>query len=331
MAKMGTRSSPAKNPEHNSPLKSQGLTKNPSMELCCFTDPEVDQLCRCFPDGTIFRPFDSSMRSDCVSYVWVTFLAAPFQIGFTYLFPTLTQGFFTLTGLCYIQAMPMMWRVLYALEHIVEHEGIDIGLSELSRLYILVSHGSHRYLFKSKPQQPHPILKTTKNDTNRRNQFLFVRRDSIPNGSHLPKKWNTDAISLSHIQESPVTKERIEAFWKLDPAIRTFPPRSKDSQEISSTSYTMSSAAKSSKSASRFSVGDLQDIVSPRSIKKELAANQSNPKAKGTSTRGKGTKRKKPTESSEGLPLMERQLHDYVSEVRIWYPKTCIFIKDKGS
>ncbi|MFS8004477.1 hypothetical protein Hanom_Chr13g01226311 [Helianthus anomalus] len=181
------------------------------------------------------------MKRNCVSDVWVTFLVATFQIGFTYPFPTLTQGLFTLIGLRYIQAMPMVWRVLYTLDHILEQEGIDIGLSELSRLYNLVSHGSHRYLFKSKPQQPHPILKTTKNDTNWRNQFFFVRRDSIPNGSHLPKKWNTDAISLSHIQESPVTKERIEAFWKLDPAIRTFPPRTKDSEKISSTSYTMSS------------------------------------------------------------------------------------------
>ncbi|KAJ0946701.1 hypothetical protein HanRHA438_Chr01g0006871 [Helianthus annuus] len=73
-------------------------------------------------------------------------------------------------------------------------------------------------------------------------------------------------------------------------------------------------AAKSSKSASRFSVADLQDIASPRSLKKELAASQSNPEPIGMSTRGKGTKRKKPAETSEGLPLMERQLHDYVSE-----------------
>ncbi|KAM0008579.1 hypothetical protein Hdeb2414_s0110g00797931 [Helianthus debilis subsp. tardiflorus] len=92
MARMNTRSSPAKNPEYNSPLKSQGLTKNPSMELCRFTNPEVDQLRHCFPDGTIFRPFDSSMKSDCISNVWVTFPAAPFQIGFTYPFPTLTQA-----------------------------------------------------------------------------------------------------------------------------------------------------------------------------------------------------------------------------------------------
>ncbi|KAF5796819.1 hypothetical protein HanRHA438_Chr08g0368461 [Helianthus annuus] len=180
MAKMSTRSSPAKSPEHNNPLKSQGLTKNPSTELCRFLDPEVYQLRHCFPDGTIFRPFDSSTKRDCISDVWVTFPAAPFQIGFTYPFPTLAQGFFTLIGLCYIQAMPMEWRVLYTLEHIIEHEGIDIGLSELSRLYNLVSHGSHRFLFKHKPQKPHPLLKVTKNDGNWRNQFFFVRRDSTP-------------------------------------------------------------------------------------------------------------------------------------------------------
>ncbi|MFS7953714.1 hypothetical protein Hanom_Chr07g00621861 [Helianthus anomalus] len=261
------------------------------MELCRFTDPEVDQLRPCFPNGTIFRPFDSSTKSDCIS-----------------------DGFFTLTGLCYIQAMPMVWSVLYTLEHIVEQEGIDIGMYELSQLYNLVSHGSYQYLFKSIPLQPHPILKTTKNDTNLRNQFFFVRRDSIPNGSHLPKKWNTDTITMLHIQESPVTQARVEAFWKLDPAIRTFPPRSKDLEEISSTSYTMSSAGKSSKSASKFSVADLQDIASSRSIKKELAASQSNPGLKGMSTRGKGAKRKKTTEPTESLPIMERQLQEYVSE-----------------
>ncbi|KAM0031049.1 hypothetical protein Hdeb2414_s0017g00504081 [Helianthus debilis subsp. tardiflorus] len=186
MAKMTTRSSPAKNPEHNSPPKSQGLTKNPSMELCCFTDPEIDQLRHYFLDGTIFRPFDSSMKSDCKFEVWVTIPAAPFQIDFIYPFLAFTQSFFTLTGLCYIQAMPMLWRVLYTLEHIIENEGIDIGLSELSHMYNLVSHRSHCFLFKRKPQKPHPLLKVTKNDTHWRNQFFFVRRTSIPNGSLLP-------------------------------------------------------------------------------------------------------------------------------------------------
>ncbi|KAJ0726238.1 hypothetical protein HanPI659440_Chr12g0468031 [Helianthus annuus] len=191
---MNRRSSPANDPKKESPLKSQGITKNPSLELCCFTDPEIDRLHHCFPEGTIFRSFDSSMKSDCVSDSWSTFPASPFQIGFTYPFPFLTQSFFTLTGLCYVQAMLMVWRVLYTLENIIEQEGIDIGMSELSQLYNLVIHGSHRFLFKHKLGQAHPILKTTKNDTNWRNQFFFVRKDSSPNGNHLPKKWITQGM-----------------------------------------------------------------------------------------------------------------------------------------
>ncbi|MFS7937219.1 hypothetical protein Hanom_Chr05g00425041 [Helianthus anomalus] len=207
--------------------------------------------------------------------------------------------------------MPMVWRILYTLEHIVEQEGIDIGMSELSQLYNLVSHGSYRYLFKSKPNQPHPILKATKNDTNWRNQFFFVMKDSVPDGKLLPKKWNTDAITLSHIQESPATQERIEAFWKLDPAIRTYPPKSKDPVEVLST---MSSAGKSSKSASRFSVSDLNEYHSLRSLKKELAASPSIPNPRSMSTRGKGAKKRKTAEPTEGLPLIQHQFEEYVSE-----------------
>ena len=190
MAKMGTRSSPAKDPEKDSPPRSQRILQNPSSELCKFTDPEIDQIINCFPEGTVFRKFDSSMTSDCQSDIWVCFPAAPFQIGFTYPFPTLTQSFFTHTGLCYSQAMPMLWRVLFTLEQIKKEQGIKFDLPELPYLYNLVTHGSHRYLFKAKPHKPLPLLKTTKNDLHWKNQFFFVKRDSIPAGDRIPKKWN---------------------------------------------------------------------------------------------------------------------------------------------
>ncbi|MFS7888193.1 hypothetical protein Hanom_Chr00s000001g01592071 [Helianthus anomalus] len=61
------------------------------------------------------------------------------------------------------------------------------SLSELSYLYSLVTHDSSRFLFKTKPHQPLPILKTTQNNSTWKNQFFFVRRDSIPNGGSLPK------------------------------------------------------------------------------------------------------------------------------------------------
>ncbi|KAJ0669011.1 hypothetical protein HanPI659440_Chr17g0696191 [Helianthus annuus] len=210
MVKMNLRSSPAKDPKKESPLKSPGTTKNPSLELCRFTDPEINRLRHCFLEGTIFRPFNSSMKSDCVLDAWITFPASPFQIGFTYPFPFLTQSFFTLTSFCCIQAMPMVCRVLYTLENIIEQEGIDIGLFELSQLYNLVSHGSHRFLFKHKPGQAHPILKTTKNDTKWRNQFFFVRKDSIPNGTHLPKKW----ITQGRIRD-PWTRNTLGFFFSV--------------------------------------------------------------------------------------------------------------------
>ncbi|MFS7904268.1 hypothetical protein Hanom_Chr01g00034131 [Helianthus anomalus] len=89
--------------------------------------------------------------------------------------------------MCYCQAMPMLWGVLYSLEQIISDQGLDFNLSELSHLYATVSHGSHQFLFKAKPHQPLPIFKTTKNDTSWKNQFFFVRRASIPLGDSLLK------------------------------------------------------------------------------------------------------------------------------------------------
>ncbi|MFS7912217.1 hypothetical protein Hanom_Chr02g00127331 [Helianthus anomalus] len=60
-------------------------------------------------------------------------------------------------------------RVLYTFERLIRDEGLSFGLSKLVSLYNLVAHGSHRFLFKAKPQNPLPLLKTTKNDTNWRN------------------------------------------------------------------------------------------------------------------------------------------------------------------
>ncbi|MFS7947911.1 hypothetical protein Hanom_Chr06g00553711 [Helianthus anomalus] len=65
----------------------------------------------------------------------------------------------------------------------------------------------------------------------------------------------------------------------------------------------------SSKSASQFGMGDIQGIISPRTIQKELAVGQSQPEAKGTTTRaraGAGTKRKKPCEASGDTPQIEQ-------------------------
>ncbi|KAJ0943026.1 hypothetical protein HanPSC8_Chr03g0099121 [Helianthus annuus] len=188
---MMLRSSLAKDHKKDSPLKSQGIIKDSAKERCCFTDPQIDRIRHCFPASTVFKPFDPTVLSDLISETWVAFSVTPFTIGYTYPFPDFTQSFFSLTGISYIQAMPMIWRVLITLERIIEQQGIDLGMSELAEMYDLVSHGSHRYLLKHKPGEEHPIFKATKNDTNWKRRFFFVRRDSINDGKDLPRKWTT--------------------------------------------------------------------------------------------------------------------------------------------
>ena len=80
---------------------------------------------------------------------------------------------------------------------------------------------------------------------------------------------------------------------------------------------TRSTPRSASKSAPRFGTEDIDSIISPRAIKKELAKIQTETRA--ASTRGKaGSKRKKPSESEEDEVIqLERKLHESVSEVRI--------------
>ncbi|KAJ0861986.1 hypothetical protein HanPSC8_Chr12g0512951 [Helianthus annuus] len=304
------RNSPHKDPEKNSPLKGQGIIKDSPAERCCFTDPQVDKIRHCFPANTIFKSFTSTALSDFISDSWVAFPVTPFLIGYSYPFPQFTQSFFSLTGICYIQAMPMIWRVLYTLERIIEQEGIDVGMAELAEMYDLTTFGPHRYLFKRKAGEDHPVFKVTKNGTNWKRRFFFVRRDTIPDGKDLPKEWATHAISISRLKLTPAAKERLLAFKKLDPETRTFQVATQDSQEVSSASVTMSSAGKSSKSASKFGIDDLANVKSARKKTPAASPTASAPKAP---IRGKGKKRKA-SEDLQGLPLLRQQFLDYFNE-----------------
>ncbi|KAJ0508166.1 hypothetical protein HanIR_Chr11g0514271 [Helianthus annuus] len=227
------------------------------------------------------------------------------MIGYSYPFPQFTESFFSLTGICYIRAIPMIWRVLYTLERIIEQEGIDLGMAELGEMYDLTTFGSHRYLFKRKAGEEHPVLKVTKNDVNWKRRFFFVKRDTIPDGKDLPKKWAT------HGRLTPAAKERLLAFRKLDPKTRTFQVTTQDSQEVSSASVTMSSAGKSSKSASKFGIDDLTNVKSARKKTPAASPTASAPKAP---IRGKGSKKRKASEDLQGLPLLRQQCLDYISE-----------------
>uniref|UniRef100_A0A251VEN3 Uncharacterized protein n=1 Tax=Helianthus annuus TaxID=4232 RepID=A0A251VEN3_HELAN len=114
-------------------------------------------------------------------------------------------------------------------------------------------------------------MKVTKNDANWKRRFFFVRRDSLPNGNDLPKEWATHAIFVAHLKLTPAARERVLAFKKLDPEIRSFQVTIQDSQEVSSASATMLSAGKSAKSAKSASLFGIDDLANVKSSKKKTS------------------------------------------------------------
>ncbi|MFS8002233.1 hypothetical protein Hanom_Chr13g01199711 [Helianthus anomalus] len=71
---------------------------------------------------------------------------------------------------------------------------------------------------------------------------------------------------------------------------------------------------------------DIDSMIYPRSIKKELAKGQSLSEPKTVTTRAKaGSKRKRPSEPEEDNFEVERQIHKFITEVRILDPS-----KDKS-
>ncbi|KAJ0861983.1 hypothetical protein HanPSC8_Chr12g0512921 [Helianthus annuus] len=307
------RNSPHKDSKKDSPLKSQGIIKDSPTERCCFTDAHVDRIRHCFPADAIFKSFTPTALSDFTSDTWVIFPATPFIIGYSYPFPAFTQSFFSLTGISYIQAMPMIWRVLYTFERIIEQKGIDLGMAELAALYDLTTFGSHRYLLKRKAGEDHPVLKVTKNDTNWKRRFFFVRRDSLPGGNDLPKEWATHAISIAHLKLTPAARERVLAFKRLNPEARSFQVTIRDSQEVSSASVTMSSAGKSAKSAKSAFLFGIDDLAKVTSSKKKTSVASPSASAPKLPIRGKGKKRKV-SEDLQGFPLLRQQFLDSVNE-----------------
>jgi hypothetical protein len=169
------------------------LLAHPGGEISTFSDAEVSRLLAsgAFPTTAIIRAHDTRVRSDFISVTWVCFLAYPFTIGFKYPFPSFVSDFFRATGLSYAQAMPVVWRILHVLNHLVEDLGLDIRVSDLATLYNLRTHGSSRFVLQLIRKEVCPVFKTTKNEDAWKNKFFFVKRASIPGGPDLPMKWPT--------------------------------------------------------------------------------------------------------------------------------------------
>ena len=178
--------------ESSETFTQQNLLKNPEKEVCAFDNADIAALraSGAFPDNTVFRPFDRSIRSDVSSTDWICFPAYPFSLGLRYPFPEFMMQFFRTTGISFAQTMPMVWRVLIVLNQIKNLHCPDLCIEDLPISYRLRSHGSSRFLLFSTSNKP-LILKATKNEDGWQRKLFFVKRDSIAEGASLPVEWLT--------------------------------------------------------------------------------------------------------------------------------------------
>ncbi|KAJ0580604.1 hypothetical protein HanRHA438_Chr04g0169631 [Helianthus annuus] len=170
----------------------QNFLKNPEKETCAFDNADIAALraSGAFPDGSVIRPFDRSIRSDVSSTNWVCFLAYPFSLGLRYPFLEFMMQFFRTTAISFAQTMPMVWRVLIVLN---QFKNLT-ALTSASRTFRLLTASVHTvpvsfYSFQL-PANPF-ILKATKNEDGWQRKFFFVKRDSIYEGASLPVEWLT--------------------------------------------------------------------------------------------------------------------------------------------
>ena len=197
------------------------------------------------------------LKADLVSPNWIAFAEYAFTLGLTYPCSSIVSDFFTVTGLSFIQAMPIIWRVLYWINLLNENKKLNIGVEELASVYDLQTYGSSRFLFKVKLGRNHLVLKSKQNDGPWKERYFFVKRASIPDGKVWPQEWiikgrilissimfGSDSYNFSFYDAAPRfeelapgsadTEEKIQSVLSLPDVERSFRLEFFPTQEASS-------------------------------------------------------------------------------------------------
>ncbi|MFS7948307.1 hypothetical protein Hanom_Chr06g00558401 [Helianthus anomalus] len=213
----------------------QNLISHPGKEVCSFNNADIAALRNsgAFPDKTIIRPFDRSIRSDVSSNEWICFLAYPFSRSLRYPFPEFIMDFFRTTGLFFALTMPMVWRVLLTLKQIKTFHVPDLCIEDLASGYHLRSHGNSRFLLFSTSNNP-LILKASRNEDGWQRNFFFDKRDSIDDVNSLPMKWLTSANFKELAPPTEKSQERIKKIYQFPDNDRSFSSHLPSSSQYSS-------------------------------------------------------------------------------------------------
>ena len=121
-------------------------------EICSFDDDDIELLKsdEAFSNDDVFKPFNKKYQPDFVSSCWVCFPEYPFSLGLKYPFLGIISKFFEVTKISYIQAMPIVWRMLLWVNRLNQSKDMSIGFAELAHVYDLTTFRSSCSLLKVK-------------------------------------------------------------------------------------------------------------------------------------------------------------------------------------
>ncbi|KAL8199657.1 hypothetical protein R6Q57_013225 [Mikania cordata] len=116
--------------------------------------------------------------------------------------------------------MPMGWRLIYTLDQLNQHFGLEIGVLEIALMYQLRTHGSSRFVLQRRSGL---IPGITLNEYEWRNRFFFVKRRSIPNGELFSLKWVEKASKFeSIVADEEESRKKIRSLLLIDEKYRKF-------------------------------------------------------------------------------------------------------------
>ncbi|KAI3741783.1 hypothetical protein L1987_59460 [Smallanthus sonchifolius] len=159
------------------------------------------------------------------------------------------------------------------------------------------------FVLQLKSGRTHLIPKATQNDTDLKEKFFFVRRDSISDGKLLPLEWVKKAPKFDELVPARSdTDKRIEALLEIPIMERSFRNESAISEASFNTQYSepgMSSGIP--QSGSQFALSNLDSLLSGAVVVKKEGSTPASTKPRAPFLRSKalGSKKRKTTEVLE--------------------------------
>lgn len=191
---MSSSMSPSDQLLHQSEFINQNILTEP--KPCTFCDSDIGRLKSngTFSSSCFIRPFDAKSRPDWYSENWICFPEYPFTIGLKYPFPSFFNEFFSVTGICYAQTSPMIWRTLSVIQAVKDSYDLAFDMPELSCLFKLQNSKSGFFVLSPNEYHKSLVLNVLDSDPNWEGRFFFVFRDSLPSGDLIHSSWISEGM-----------------------------------------------------------------------------------------------------------------------------------------